>query len=664
MSRRLCHHSVLILAAAGIIALTGGCPLIPPPPGDSGDPALYRFESSDEMLSFFKNQVLTQRPAAWRGGFLAGGAPEALAEDSADGGGQNGDYSTTNLQEAGVDESDVLKSDGTYFCIVSDMSVRIVRGAPPDEMEQVAQVDFDVSIDAMYLLDAKLIVVGHDYDADRSAPDEPAMDTFLWPPYYESTSVIVYEVDITDPTEPAITGEIEFDGSLASSRLTGGRLFLVLTYVPETPDNPTVLNLAPVTLDVVLPKARRGDEVVNMVEWQDCYHPGSGDGYRMTSVVTLDAADIEQVLGSVGIMADAGTVYASTEALYVTDDEYDAASDFRLRTAVHKLTFGDQGAAQYVGTGVVPGRLLNQFSLGEHDGNLRVATHVEGDWLFGSGVGVGMAVAEAGGEAVEQTAQRNNADGPSNAVYVLGESDGTLEVLGSVEGIAPGEDLYAARFMGERGYLITFEQIDPLFVLDLSDPTDPTVLGELEIPGYSEYLHPFGEDRLIGIGREVAETEWGFAEPRGVQLTLFDISDPTAPTLVEQVNLGGFYSSSEVSSTHKAVTFMPDDGLLAIPARLTDEQFDWGDQYTQVFDGVICFTVTADGFEELGRVDSVVSGVEQDEPPYWMWRAWGDGMWRRPAVIGETVYAVSPDGVRAAPLSDFEATTTVELTGQ
>jgi hypothetical protein len=324
--------------------------------------------------------------------------------------------------------------------------------------------------------------------------------------------------------------------------------------------------------------------------------------------------------------------------------------------------------------------LLSQFSLGEHEGYLRVATHIS-DYSFGGG---GIAVDVVGTDATGSTPvsaadssggreqDQDPADGTTtpddtvtvtadevqnsekNAVYVLAENAGTLEVVGQIDDIAPGEQLYAARFMGARGFLVTFVQIDPLFVLDLADPTNPQIAGELELPGYSDYLHPFGDNLLIGVGHSSRQSPWGGTITDALQLSLFDVSDLANPTLVDQLEVGGYGSSSDVSYTHKAFTFLPDRGLLAIPAELMSEQndpFGEGWYYNPDFDGILCYNVDAtDGFTELGRLSSVV------------YEELGWTQWRRAAIIDDGLFAVTPAGVRAVDLADFNTPEKLVLT--
>jgi inhibitor of cysteine peptidase len=687
----------LLILTVLTITLTAGCP----PSGggggsgggDEGPAALEAFASGDELLSYFRTQALAQSNAnrgtdvsgSIFGSVPLGGAAPApeVAPVGADTAGQTDgstSYSTTNIQEEGVDESDVFKSDGVNFYIAKGKTLRIVRATPTAEMEEIAKVEFDNYIESLYLVGDQAIVLAEAYGNSYYGGPMPmraqTADVMMWPPYYVDASVSVAQVDISDPAAAGITKQMKFDGSLVASRVTNNRLILVLTIAPTLPDNPTVLTLAGLTLNNVLPKMHDNAGAEGpMVPPENWYHPVSPDGYFTTAVMTLDASDIESVVGSVAVMANAGTIYASTEALYLTNTDYTLDNQYRETTAVHKLAFDADGVAQYAASGTVPGRLLNQFSLGELDGYLRLATHISnfGGWVEGSGGGVvvdevapapaaagdGQAQADnsgdgatgsagsgtgAAGPGTTVTASSTPPEDPHNAVYVLQEQDGVLEIVGSVEDIAPNENLYAARFIGTRGFLVTFQQIDPLSVLDLSDPTDPKLVGELKIPGYSDYLHPFGDNLLIGVGRSTVQFPEGFTEPGGVQLSLFDVSDLANPTLIQQLTVGGYGSQSDVSYTHKAFTFLPDRGLLAIPGVLMSEQGDpWSGGYSwqPEFDGVLCFNVDATGFTELGRVSSVI----YDE------LGWTE--WRRGAFIGDTVYAVTPAGIRAASLTDF-----------
>jgi len=655
------HHfrPCWLLSTMVLTLVVAGCPPWWPPDGQTpeADAELVRFDSADDLLNYFKQQA-TER-YRFRGGGLfwggfaapvdlaAPGAAEGAGTNDQAGGGQS--FTTTNIQEIGVDESDVIKSDGTYFYIAKGRSLRIVRATPEDQMAEVGHLEVETAIDSMYLFGSKLILLGQAYE-DGSWGDAEIM---VWPPYYRGTSLTVYEVDVSDPASPTVSKQLDLDGSLVSSRLTNERVIIVLTIVPDLPDDPTPVSIGLVTLEQVMPKVRTVAGEQDMVPWEDWLYPTSPDGYFMTAVITLDANDIESILASAAVLANAGTIYASTEALYITDAEYDPSDNYREKTAIHKLAFDENGVARYVASGSVPGRLLNQFSLGEHEGYLRAATHVDNPELF-LGDAVGIAVAPGGGPTAQPIVPPSQ---DYNAAFVLSETGGKLEITGGVENIAPGETLHSARFLGDRGFLVTFRKIDPLFVLDLSDPANPEVVGELKVPGFSDYLHPLDDTHLIGVGKYTLFTDEGFDWFQGVQLSLFDVSDWSNPTVVEQITLGGRGSESEVDYTHKAFTFLPEQNLLAIPMTLTTESeipWDYGEP---IFGGVIAFRVDKDtGFTELGRLEDM--SWNEAEGDYY---AYHYADWRRAAFIGNVLYAITPDGVRAAPVSDFSTTSEVAL---
>jgi uncharacterized secreted protein with C-terminal beta-propeller domain len=656
---RIRRASLFVIVTGAVATLAGGgCPPEIAPPTVDAQIGLRRFNSQQELLDFFKSQAVQRSNTGglFRNSFaFLFGAPMAAAdaqagaaEDTGASAAADADaYSTTNIQEAGIDESDVFKSDGTYFYVARDTSVRVVDAA---RLVEVGRVDVGVHVDSMYLSDSRLIVLGFD-DTYRLLDGAEIM---IWPPYYPRATLTVLTVDVSHPTAPAISGQVELDGALVSSRMIEQRLILVLTIAPDLPEQPTVFNIADMQLDDILPTLRVGGSEQTMVPWTGFYRPGSPDGYLTTAVITLDTTDIERVIDSVAVMADAGTIYVSQNALYLTDSDYDASDNYREMTVIHKLAFGEDGRTEVAGSARVPGRLLNQFSLGEYEGFLRVATHVT-DWgFFGGGwvddVAVAVAEAPAGSAGQAVPAQQRQASGPYNAVYVLGDGgEGGLELIGSIEDIAPGEDIRSARFLGDTGYVVTFRQIDPLFVLDLSDPAAPELVGELKIPGYSDYLHPFGE-LLIGVGRSA--TSGG--QPYGMQLSLFDVSDKTDPKLIQQVELGGYGSQSDVTQTHKAFTFMPAEGLLAIPGYLMPEQYMFErDSWGPTFVGVLYYRVTAQGFTELGRVQAVTG----DASGWW----YDYGEWRRGAIANGTAFALSNYGIRSAPLEDFASTMRMEF---
>jgi len=654
---RFAHAGVLILSLCAL----GGCP------GGFGDPndpnnataksasKLVRFESQEELLQYLRERARPsfgqRRNLFFFGGATAGVAEDSLAPNAAEDQASDGDstdFSSTNLQELGVDEADVFKSDGEYFYLARYQELTIIRAFPQDQLAVVARLTLDDPIDQMYLYNDTIITVGVDYRYDLPYADEVAIA--IWPPYNSSAKTVIQQIDVADPANPTVLRRAEFDGSSVSSRLTNDRLIIVATIAPRLGVSRGIGALQGLTLEEIMPKLSAAGETRDLVEWSDVYRPDVPDGYFMTAVTTLDAANIESVLDSVAIIANAGTIYASRSALYVSDTTYDENDNFREQTVVHKFAFDDNGVAAYAATGDVPGRPLNQFSLGEHQGYLRIATHIEPTFFFGDDVvGIGSDVAVS--SPPEATAQ--NADEQptvaTNAVYVLGENAGDLAITGAIENIAPGERIYSARFMGARGYLVTFRQIDPLFTIDFTDPANPRLRGELKVPGYSDYLHPLDENHLLGIGRSVVVSQFG-ARPDAIQVSLFDVSDLDNPQVIDQLEIGGPDSYSEVSYDHKAFAILP-NGRFAIPVQIWDT-FD--SPVVEHFDGVFVMQADAtDGIRVLAELEAAAAGANYFGYYY--------GGWRRPSLIGDTIYCVGPDGVSAAPVDDTDAKSEVVL---
>ncbi|HSH59494.1 MAG TPA: beta-propeller domain-containing protein, partial [Acidimicrobiales bacterium] len=273
----------------------------------------------------------------------------------------------------------------------------------------------------------------------------------------------------------------------------------------------------------------------------------------MVSVLSVDAEDPRP--GPAATVLGAGElVYASAKNLYVTTTRWtgpvpleDGSDNARTRpgivpgegtTDIHKFAITDKVRTQYLASGRVPGRVLNQFSMSELSGDLRVATTSDG------------------------TSQGRDETGASESrVSVLRQEGEALNTVGSVDGLGKGERIYAVRFLGDRGYVVTFRQTDPLYVIDLADPTRPAVKGELKIPGYSAYLHPVGEHRLIGVGQEATEQ----GRPVGTQVSLFDVSDPGSPERLAQAVLPRSHSEAEFD--HHAFLYWPSTGLTLLPVQ-------------------------------------------------------------------------------------------------
>ncbi|MGE3182008.1 MAG: beta-propeller domain-containing protein [Phycisphaerae bacterium] len=649
-----------------VLFLLGGCPLLPPAtPVPKGDPALKPFDSASEMIGYFRTQVQARNSVNFFGvarstsGDLAvlESAPPPVApgdatagNDSAGGDGDGATFTSTNLQEAGVDESDVLKSDGRHLFVARNKSLFILdskaSNGTDNDLRQIARLDLGRPIDSIYLRGETILALAQDYGYGGGF-GRP--EILIYPPYYTSSSLTVFQIDVSDPANPEVLEESEFDGALVSSRLLNNRLILILNIVPDVPAATNPIALANLQLDAIMPKVRMAGSARNIAEWDEWLRPENPDGYNMTAVVTLDADDVQNIVRSVAVMANAGTIYSSADALYISDTDYDAQNSYKETTEIHKFAYGSDGAATYVASGAVRGRPLNQYSLGEFDGALRIATHIQDLQFFTDGNVTGIDVAApAPADTPVGSSRAQNRDattGPSNSVYVLRESAGKLTTVGAIEGIAPGERIYSARFMQDRGFLVTFEQVDPLFVLDLADDENPSVVGELKIPGFSDYLHLVGDDRLIGVGRATEVAPWGGIITAGMQISLFDVSDPENPTAIQQMAIGGSGSQSDVSYNPKAFTLFQRDGamIMALPAVIWRNDSSAGDfAAADEFSGVLTFDVDLDeGFSERGRISAVADSVYHYVD------------WRRAAVISDQIFAISTAGVRAARLDDM-----------
>lgn len=667
MQRNLNRARTAALIVGGILVFSlGGCPNPFNPDGnnpnnDTGADNLVGFASPEDLLNYFKARVREVRGggSAVRT-FFAGeldnaGAPPAVpqattgaADDAGgDGGGASAPFSTTNVQEVGVDEADIVKSDGVNLFVARGNRLTISRISPRDAMAGLSEIELDSSVNEMYLLDGRILIVGKSYGTP--APYFGMADiALIWPPYYYDAKTTLVDVDITDPTAPKIVSSATLDGSLVNSRLVKDRLLLVMSVAPEI-SGMSDAAIDRLTLNDLIPKIATTGGNAELVPWNRWYRPDPANGFYTTAVVTIDANDVTSVVGSSAVMASAGTIYASTDALYLSDTDYTMGGQPRETTLLHKFAYDDNGVARYAASGRVPGRLLNQFSLDEHEGNLRVATHVQPTVPFWAPEPWPLVIrrdAQGGNAVIAAAPPASLPPQPSNSVYVVGETDGRLVIRGAIENIAPGETIYSARFMGDIGFLVTFVQVDPLFTMNLADPEHPAIVGELKVEGVSDYLHPFGENRLIGIGRSTITAPWGGTRLSGLQVSLFDVSDLANPTLIQHLNLGGVWSYSSAAQEYKSIAFLPELGLLAFPAVLTDAT-DPNDYDYTYSNALAIVRVTDSSLENVGKLDYYAPA----ENTYYYGIGGTRGMF-----IGSTAYAIDWWGVRAADVSSLDST--------
>jgi len=465
-----------------------------------------------------------------------------------------------------------------------------------------------------------------------------------WMPLKARTGAMLLDVSV--PETPRLIKRIEMDGRTVSSRLTGGRLHLVTQFIPEMPplqlwyeggeaERSEVVEankkqLEAMAADDFLPSFACYDAdggvmtAGRLVAVKDFIRPQEPGGATIVSIVTIpvQAPDDWHSLGFVG---DVHEVYASVDSLVLVGGRYHAVG---FPGSAGEITGQETVICQFdlaervslKASGAVPGWILDQFSMGEHEGVLRIAT-ATGDVWSGSA---------------------------KTHVYCLSGHEGRLHVIGELANLAPGERLYAARFVGDRGYLVTFVEIDPLFVLDLSNPWAPVAAGELKVPGYSTYIHPLGSDFLLTLGKDTKPSEReNFAWYQGLQLSIFDVGELSSPQLLHKELIGDRGTESRALRDHKAFTFWPEKNLLALPVDLRihrNPPANPSDFGTPAFFGIYFYRVSpASGFSYLGRIPLKSSQF----PFYWL-------PWMRGLFIEDYVYAIRPDLIRASPLNAIE----------
>lgn len=539
------------------------------------------------------------------------GAPEA--GDDGQGRDAPEDFSETNVQVEGVDEADRVKTDGTHIYTLVDRDFVVLRSWPAADLAEVGRIELRDWPQSFFLDGDRAIVLGHASwtdpepavaDSARSIADDVA---FAW---RSGSNVTV--IDLADRAAPRIVGEYRFEGDLLDSRRIGNKLYLAqathvwfddLEYWPDLPFDSglpaneidaafdalrdrNVERIRARTLDAWLPRFWRAaadgtfadDSGSPITDCTDVHVPSVFSGQNLLSLVTLDL-DRGVVDGST-IQGAWGNLYASREAIYIGATNWEffwwwaPGSDAPdVQTHIHKFAFDAGGVARYSASGKVVGYALNQFSFDEYAGHLRVATTDGFGWWNGN-----------------QTESR---------VTVLKQEAHELQQTGLVTGLGPEERIFGVRFLGERGYVVTFREVDPLYVVDLADPTNPRVAGELKIPGFSSYLHPLAEGFLLTAGR-AGDDDGNIG---GIKIEVFDVRDPARPQSVTTAEVGSDWNTwSDVLWDHKAFVYFGARNLLAIPVSGWTQSVSprawWGEYKSEL----ALFHVTTEAIETLPSI--------------------------------------------------------------
>lgn len=415
----------------------------------------------------------------------------------------SGSYSTTNIRQEGVDEGDVAKTDGTYLYVLKDDGLSVSVIDTREQMKEVSVIEAgkDAYIEEFYMLpqEKKVILI---------CSVTPSY-TKLYPGgnVWDTSKVTAVTYDVSDAGNPKQAGEITQSGGYHSSRFTDGYLYLFSQYYPGT----QIRKSKP---DTFIP-------LVNgkVMEEQDIYMPMTEHAGTFTVVTAVKLEKPGEIADSKAIFTKGGQIYVSNENIYYYEEEWDAYGT-NGTTTLRKISY-NKGQLKAVAQGSIPGYINDSFSIDEYKENLRVVTTV----------------------------------GDTNSVYVLNRK---LKTIGKIENLAKDERIYSARFMGETGYFVTFRETDPLFSVDLSNPEKPKIIGALKIPGFSDYLHFYGEGKLLGIGMDVDERT---GTTDGVKLTLFDISDKTDVKEIDTYVLENVYST-DISYDYKAAMIDVDRNMI------------------------------------------------------------------------------------------------------
>jgi len=641
-----------------------------------------------EMLT---NQYLESYAGGADRDSTASAEPGAADSDGASGrsGAEGPDaFSETNTQVDGVDEADIVKTDGHHIYLLSGNRLFVLRSWPAEETAVEAELEIDGYPYEMFVADGRAVVFSQSADP-RTDPEESRCDEhysrygYYYPCYSGGTQFT--KVTVADLTEagPEVSREVWVEGHYRTSRRHGDQVRAVmnnwgfyfgwnLPYVWEylydegyrydrslTDDEArariyewrrdAIRAIFDKTLDDWLPDSLERVDGEITEHAPDCgsfyvTRPGLVD-YGMTQVVGLTLGDGSHDVHRSGIWGYAHEVYASEDTMVVTQWDHSAWYRARLEeaetvstsTLVHRFGLAEDGSTVYEASGTVPGTVVDQFSIDERDGIVRIAT-TETTW---------------------QTWWSRDPEREwvppetTNQVLTLDSNGRDLVVVGSTPPLAEGERIFSTRFMGDKAYVVTFRQVDPLFAIDLSDPRDPEVLGELKIPGFSNYMHPLDDGHLLTIGRDADED----GTVRGLALQIFDVTDPTSPERTHRhLFEGDRWGHSEAAWDHKAFTFYGHLGLLAFP------YVSYGSDWRDYRSSLEVFAVDAEtGFRQVGSVDHtpLLEGMCDVESNHYC-RSYGLRV-RRGVFIDDYVYSISYGGVRVNRVDGMTDVASVRL---
>jgi inhibitor of cysteine peptidase len=618
---------------------------------------------------------------------------EAMDSASPTSAGGSPDFSGTNNQVANVDEADMLKTDGEYIYTITDNTVFIIKSYPGVEAKVVSTIKFDNTPQSLFINGNKLAVIGYISNFNFLSDIGFARNQGY-------TFLNIY--DISNKESAKLVKEFKFEGDYNNARLVGNEIYLVSTFYPTYDDHPIPLmfegnvrtempidkihyfnipyrNPYLVTVNSVNMQTLESDdsEAITVEGYPQIYM--SEDNLYVVYTQYINEYELEQDIMLEVIMpklSDEDKAYIakventdsdilsryekkakilSVVSRYFSSlpenerdalqDEIDSKLKAKLEeykyfeyTIINKLNIAS-GKITVDSNGKVPGHISNQFSMDEYKNNFRIATTISQRWnRFGDMPVATAAVDVEVGSVASKIAimPRDTSSKSQNNLYIM-NSD--LKIIGSIEGLAEGEQIYSVRFMGERAYMVTFRQVDPFFALDLSNPSSPKVLGELKIPGFSRYLHPYDENTIIGIGQDATE----LGRTQGLKISLFDVTDVANPKEIAKYVAGEKYSSSSAEYEHKAFLFSKEKELLVIPVYSYDYENKGNDM-----NGAFVFKITKDEIALRGLIDHSSQ------------QRWGPNV-ERSLYIEDLLYTKSPYMLRINELDDLSSVKNITL---
>lgn len=645
--RKTVHTLTLLLATLLLASACSGDPGTPGDAGESDDPprrnddgevvididgdevvltsGLSGFESCDALLDHLRTEA-AQRVGPW--GFDDGwfgprwGGDDMAVEEMAADGDDSGDagasfaetastadsapvegvdFSGTNVQEVGVDEADIIKTDGSRVFVIAAGELVVVDVATRSVTGTLALPDMWQG--ELFLSGDELLLVSAGWEDGGTFPLEAA-DTedssdelaAVSEPWFQASTVRIIRITL-DADQPEIVGQLLVEGDYVSSRSVDGTARIIVRSNPqydfpfvypqnengeEVAENANRAAVLDSDLETWLPVAVTLDADGSVVEsglLSDCgavHAPTEFSGFGVLSVINVDVDGDPADHTNTSVLAPGSVVYASTESVYVAtqtwidvtpfeddEDAWERAWDAR-QTSIHRFALAGDDAA-YTASGSVAGDIRDQFNLSEHDGHLRVVTTTGDMW--------------------DETSETH--------VRVLRETDGALVEVGSVGEMGKGEAVQSVRMIGDVGYVVTFRQIDPFYTLDLRDPENPQVVGELKIPGFSSYLHPIGAGRVLGVGSDGDDD----GRITGSKVSIFDVTDPADPQEVAVWSAPGAWN--DVGWEHRSFLWWEAEQMAVVPVSTWDADGQWS--------GAVVLRVDGNELVEVGRID-------QDDP--------------------------------------------------